>query len=91
MLGDPRMAEEIDARVKFDIQGEDGGVWIFDCRGQPTVTREDSSADCTVIMSSADLTRIASGDLNPQVAYLQGKIRLEGDYHAALRLSVLMG
>jgi putative sterol carrier protein len=38
----------------------------------------DSAADCTIQISEDNLLKIASGDLNPQIAMLSEKIKLQG-------------
>ena len=90
ILGDRDLSAELNMSAKFVVQGRGGGVWFFDCRGTPQVSTEDKEADCTVTIGAETLVRMAAGELNPQVAYLQGKIRVGGDRIAALRLSLLM-
>jgi len=49
------------------------------------IVAEDVSADTTIIISGPHLQELAAGKLNPQLAYLQGKIKIEGDPGAALQ------
>jgi len=87
VLGDPRLAECLGGVFKLTIEG--GQSWIFDCRGIAHVRQEDGSAECTVSMSADDLVAIATGTLNPQVAFLQGRLKVKGNPNLALRLEAL--
>ena len=49
------------------------------------IVAEDLNADTTIIISAPHLLELAIGKLNAQLAYLQGKIKIEGDPGAALQ------
>lgn len=76
--------------IKFDF-GDDGVVRI-DGKSSPTVIdNEDADADCTVKVTIDNFMKIAKGDMNPQMAFMTGKIRVEGDMSLALQLGSLLG
>lgn len=80
----------IEAIIKFDF-GEDGVVRI-DGKASPTVVdNDDSDADCTVKTSMETFLEIASGDQNPQMAFMMGKLRVEGDMSLAMQLGSILG
>jgi putative sterol carrier protein len=57
-----------------------------------SVTKTDSAADATITISRANLEKLVSGKLNPQIAYLQRKIKVDGDPMVALQwLHVIRG
>lgn len=89
LLGDPRMAGRLGARFKFVVEGPGGGTWIFDGSGEAKVLEGDGCADLSLTLSAADLIDIVSSRLNPQAAFLQGKIKITGDAALALRLHAL--
>ena len=69
-------------------------TFVFDVQdvGQWTVSVEDgtvSEADCTISASEETLVKIAKGEANPTTAYMTGKLKIQGDMGAALKLQKL--
>ncbi|NMG40304.1 sterol-binding protein [Chelativorans sp. ZYF759] len=77
-------ASGFDRSVKFDFGDE---KLLID--GQ-TVSTEDGAADCTIAMSKDDFEAMVSGDLNPTAAFMQGKLKVDGDMSVAMQLSQLL-
>ncbi|WP_412177382.1 SCP2 sterol-binding domain-containing protein [Mesorhizobium sp. YC-39] len=75
-----------DRSVKFDT-GTDGVIVIDGA----TISTDDAPADCTIKLSLDDLDSLISGDLNPTMAFMSGKIKVEGDMSVAMALSQLIG
>lgn len=76
------------------------GSWVFDVGtsgtwtvvaddGAVTVSAGAQAADCTIILSEETLLKIASGEANPTTAYMTGKLKVQGDMGAALKLQKL--
>lgn len=72
--------------VKFDT-GSDGVIVIDGA----TVSNTDAPTDCTVKLSLDDLDSLIAGDLNPTMAFMSGKIKVEGDMTVAMALSQVLG
>lgn len=72
--------------VKFDTDGD--GVIVID---GATVSTNDAPTDCTVKLSLEDLDLLIAGDLNPTMAFMAGKLKVEGDMTVAMALSQLLG
>ena len=94
-MGVEDIAEKIRARVesggfdrsvKFDT-GADGVILIDGA----TLSTTDGPADCTIKLSLDDLESLVAGDLNPTMAFMSGKIKIEGDMtvDAALNPTVM--
>jgi putative sterol carrier protein len=57
-----------------------------------SVMKHDVPSDTTITLSRADFEKLAAGKLNPQVAFMQGKVKIDGDPLLALRwLPVIRG
>ncbi len=71
--------------VKFDLKGE-GFVFI----DGGTVSNEDKPADCTIIVSKEDFEKMGDGTLDPTMAFMQGKLKINGDMSVAMKLQPLL-
>ncbi|GAA2829015.1 putative sterol carrier protein [Aminobacter aminovorans] len=71
--------------IKFDT-GSDGVIVI----DGTTLSTTDGPADCTIKLSLDDLESLIAGDLNPTMAFMTGKIKVEGDMSVAMSLSQLL-
>jgi putative sterol carrier protein len=79
----------LDSRIKIVI--EDESVIFIDGRSNPnSVSNEDNEADVTLWMSLVTLNRLYRRELNPAVAAMTGKIRLEGNLLDALKLEAVL-
>lgn len=78
------------AIIKFDF-GDDGVVRIDGKASPSVVDNDDSDADCTVKVTMDNFVKIAEGDLNPQMAFMTGKLRVEGDMSLAMQLGSILG
>jgi len=70
-------------RVKLDF-GADGTV-MLDGVAQ-NVTEEDGPADTTIKVAWADWEAMAAGQLDGMTAFMQGKLKVEGDMGNAMQL-----
>jgi putative sterol carrier protein len=76
--------------IKFDF-GDEGLIRIDGTANPNSVDNEDGDADCTIRVSLADFVEIASGRQNPQMAFMMGKLKVEGDMGIAMQLGQLLG
>jgi len=89
------LLKKIKAVFRFELSGgPDGatGVWCIDAKTTGSILRgEDNAvkADCTFKMSDADCFKLLSGKLNPQAAFLQGKLKISGNMGLAMKLQQL--
>lgn len=76
-------------KVKFEIDGK--GVVLIDATGnQPTMSREDGEADCTIRLSEDRLRQLIDGRLSPTLAYTLGQIKVDGSLGVAMKLASLL-
>jgi putative sterol carrier protein len=72
----------------FDIEG--AGTWKVDVAdGKVSVTEGGEGADVTIRTSEETFQAIARGEQNPTAAYMTGKLKVDGDMGAALKLQKL--
>jgi len=70
-------------RVKLDFG--DQGVVMLDGAGS-NVTEEDGDADTTIKVAWQDWEDMAAGKLDGMTAFMQGKLKVEGDMSNAMQL-----
>ena len=70
-------------RVKLDFGSE--GVVMLDGAAN-AVTEEDGPADTTIKVAWDDWVAMRDGKLDGMTAFMQGKLKVEGDMSAAMQL-----
>ena len=70
-------------RVKLDF-GDEGVVMLDGNANQ--VTEEDGPADTTLKVAWSDWQAMADGQLDGMTAFMQGKLKVEGDMSNAMQL-----
>jgi putative sterol carrier protein len=75
----------LDRSLKLDLKGE-GFIHVA---GQ-VVSNEDAPADCTVVISCADLEAMARGQLDPMAAMMRGRLKISGDMAVAMKLQSML-
>lgn len=73
--------------VKFDF-GSVGKLLIDGAAG--VANNSDAPADATISINWDDFTKIASGAMDPTMAFMQGKLKVAGDMSVAMQLQSLM-
>ncbi|RIL02803.1 MAG: hypothetical protein DCC75_13140, partial [Proteobacteria bacterium] len=73
-LGDPQRLQDVDAVFKFVVSGSKGGTWIVRCRSPVSIIEGEGEADCSFELSADDFVGVIEGRVNPQQAFLEGKI-----------------
>jgi putative sterol carrier protein len=77
------------ASIKFAFK--EGGCILLDGSVTPnTVSNDDGDAQCTVIVAQADFAQMIEGNLDPTVAFMSGKLKVEGDMSVAMKLGNLL-
>lgn len=80
----------IDATIKFVFDG--GEIVFVDGKSVPnSVTNNDSDADVTLRLSIATVNQLYRGELNPMMAVMGGKIKIEGNAMVAMKLGQIFG
>lgn len=77
------------ARALFDF-GDDGCVHVDATQTPPIVTTESQDADVTLATSIETFSKILSGDSDPNIAFMMGKLKIRGSMGLALKLNALL-
>ena len=83
-----KLAGGFDGSAKFVIEGE--GAVIVDGGGVRAAADGDD-ADVTMTASVDTFQGILSGYVNPAMAFMSGKLKLDGDMGTAMRLGSALG
>jgi len=63
--------------------------WCVRLGAEPAVWRGQVEADCQVQLQANILREIIDGSLNPQLAFLDGRLKVSGDRYYVLRLQLI--
>ncbi len=76
------------ASYVFEVDGS--GTWTVNVDdGKVSVSEGAQDADCTIAASEDTFMQIVRGEQNPTTAYMSGKLRVQGDLGAAMKLQKL--
>lgn len=78
----------IGATIKFVL--DDQPIFIDGTGDSNVVSQDDNDAECTIITSVETLEKLKSGDLNPMMAVMGGKVKIKGDMGLAMKLQSLI-
>jgi putative sterol carrier protein len=84
----PEKAAGLDAEVQLNLTGDGGGNWVIRFSDGKLSAQEGLAAAprLTVTTALADILAVAEGKLDGMAAFMQGKIKLDGDVGLAMRM-----
>ncbi len=84
-------AGDMDATVQFDLSGEDGGQWYVTV-ADGSCTTEKGVVDkpkATIRMDAQDYVDMIAGRLDPMTAFIQQKVKVEGDLNTVMKFQTI--
>ncbi len=92
LKGKPDVIAKINAIYQFNIGGPGGGSWAVDCTqpGGKVHAGTAANARCTVAATDQHFLDIVNGKLNAQMAFMSGKLKIQGDMGAAMKLQQIL-
>jgi putative sterol carrier protein len=90
---EPDKAEGVNAIFQFNMTGDNGGQYWVKVADQQVDVHEGEHESPTMILTAAadDYIAVVNGDLNPMMAFMQGKIKVKGEMALALKLQAMFG
>ena len=88
----PDLVTKINAVYQFNISGPGGGQWQVDCTqpGGAISAGVAAAPRCTVAATDQDFLAIVNGKMNAQMAFMSGKLRIQGDMGLAMKLQQIL-
>ncbi|MEM7137430.1 MAG: wax ester/triacylglycerol synthase family O-acyltransferase [Myxococcota bacterium] len=77
-------------RFQLRVTGSGDKSWMVDFDGRSVTEDANAETDATLTIRGDHLSQILQGELDPQIAYVQGKLRVDGDVNKALEFGVLL-
>ena len=90
---DGSKAGDLDITILFDLTGEGGEQWHASIANGALDYGEGSvdSPSATLSMDADEFVAMSKGDLNPMMAFMSGKIKVDGDLNAVMKFQSLVG
>jgi putative sterol carrier protein len=77
-------------RVRFDL-GDDGAIFWDGTGATPVIDNGAAEAETTIVISLADLEQLANGGLDATMAYMTGRLKIEGSMGVAMKIGQVLG
>jgi putative sterol carrier protein len=86
-------AGDLNMTVQFDLSGNGGGQWYASIKDGAMMVEKGTAADpsATLKMDADDFAKMSRGDLNPMMAFMSGKIKVDGDLNSVMKFQSLVG
>ena len=90
---DAAKAADINVVIGWDLSGdEECQKTINIADGAMTVADGlDADANATISMDSDDFVAMTTGELNPMMAFMGGKVKVDGDMSAVMKIQSIFG
>jgi putative sterol carrier protein len=85
--------KDINTVIQVVLTGEGGGDYYMELTGGEIKTAKGKvdAPKLTITQAIEDWREINAGRLNPQMAFMSGKIKISGDMSLAMKLGSIMG
>ena len=83
----------VEMSLIFDLSGDNGGQWSVVVKDGACNVTEGTVADptATIKMDGDDYVAMTSGELNPMMAFMSGKVKVDGDLNSVMKFQSIFG
>ncbi len=74
---------------KVNFQFDEGAIHLDDTVSPAQVKNEVADAPCTIKISLDNFEKMLNGSMNPMMAFMMGKMKIDGDKGVATKLASL--
>jgi len=77
----------------FRLSGDNGGDWTIKIADGAVDVNEGAadSPSATINMDGDDYVKMMSGELNPMMAFMSGKVKVDGDLNSVMKMQSIFG
>ena len=81
-------AKGVNATFQFELSGDEGGNYHVSVEGDnmSVNTGDHDAPDTTIKMTGENYVKMVNGDLNGQMAYMSGKLKIKGSIPLAMKM-----
>lgn len=81
---DANAAKGVDVRFQFELSGSGGGSWYVEIKNGKLTVKSGTGPNPTATLraSAEDYVKIANGEMNKMLAFVRGKLKVDGDKDA---------
>ena len=86
-------ADGVDVTIGWDLSGDEATSKTIAISGGSLDVAEGiaDGVDATISMDSDDFKDMVTGELNPMMAFMGGKVKIDGDMSAVMKIQSLFG
>ncbi|XP_023288912.1 hydroxysteroid dehydrogenase-like protein 2 [Orussus abietinus] len=89
----PELVTKTGAVFEFNVKGDEAGTWFLDLKNEKGATgrgKPSHPADAVFTMDSKHFFAMFSGKMQPTMAFMTGKLKINGSVEKAMKLEKLM-